>query len=193
MKNLKYVKLFDNFTTEESKNSVKFKITDRFYKDMNMSYSSLQPENDTSIKGYRLDNGVWHLIGYSHNYRPAEKMSHKDIAVMIEDDREPWDEVNTHTFYFAKWDKNKMQIDLAYINSNSEDGLGFKDMWRILMYSGQDDRTKFGDLEKYANRYDDLQLDPSKETPKVKYFKQPSKFESLEPGQVDDMDRFIVA
>jgi hypothetical protein len=140
---------------EEAENSVKFKITDRFYEDMNMSYSTLQPENDASAYGDLLDDGVWHLIGYS--------------------------EVNNMTsFYFAKFDKSKMQIDLKVINSNSKDGDGYK-----FLFGGESRRDVKVDLDKFADRFKDLEVG------KTDFY--PSKFEILEPGQVDDRNRFIVA
>lgn len=173
MKNLKYVKLFDNFTTEESKNSVKFKITDKFKDSNNFSWTPLQPENDKSTFGDILNDGVWHLIGYSE----ANDMT---------------------SFYFAKFDKNKMQIDLESVKSEKVkerdengnwtgkmvDGDGHYHLFKMIR-GNENNRILRGDLKNFPNIYEDLELS-------ITDF-YPSKFESLEPGQVDDMDRFIVA
>jgi hypothetical protein len=144
---------------EEAENSVKFKITDRFYKDMNMSYSTLQPENDKSTAGERLNNNAWQLIGYSEDN-------------------------NITSFYFAKFDKSEMQIDLKVINSNSKDGEGYEYLFKMSM--DNNNARNFGKaLDTLINSFKDLEVG------KTDFY--PSKFKSLEPGQIDDRNRFIVA
>lgn len=143
---------------EEAENSVKFRITNDFKNNNKFSKITLQPEGDTSISGDMLNDGVFHLIGYS--------------------------EVNNMTsFYFAKFDKSKMQIDLKVINSNSKDGDGYKHLFK--MSTGNNNDRNVYDLDTLINRFEDLEVG------KTDFYS--SKFESLEPGQVDNMDRFIVA
>ena len=175
---------------EETENSVKFKITDKFYEDMNMSYSTLQPENDKSTFGERLNNNTWQLIG------KTKSITYDEFEPELGEGK-----LTTTSFLFAKFDKDKKQIDLETLISKKVkerdkngtwtgkmvDGNGYKYFNEMLMYRSENDRrySKTFDFEGVTNRFNDL-------TVGIRRW-EPSKFESLEPGQVDNMGRFIVA
>ena len=145
---------------EESENSVKFRITNDFKNNNNFSKITLQPENDKSISGDRLNDDVFHLIGYSE----ANNMT---------------------SFYFAKFDKSEMQIDLKVINSNSKDGEGYEHLFKMSTDNNNNARNFGKTLDTLINSFKDLEVG------KTDFY--PSKFKSLEPGQIDDRNRFIVA
>ena len=102
---------------------------------------------------------------------------------------------------FAKFDKDNNQIDLEMLISKKVkerdengtwtgkmvDGNGYKYFNERLMYRSENDRRykKTFDFEKVTNRFNDLTVGRRRW--------HPSKFKSLEPGQVDNMGRFIVA